>query len=77
MSDLELLTIKEVATKLKVNKNTVYNLIKAGHIVALKLGALKITDKELERFIEFSSGKDFSDMNNITYLRVESQHNKN
>lgn len=69
MIDLELLTIKEVSAKLKVNKNTVYNLIKSGHIIALKLGALKITDKELDRFIESTTGKDYSDLNNVTELR--------
>lgn len=65
---MELLTIKEAATRLKVNKNTVYNLIKAGHITALKLGALKIVDKELDRFIQSASGNDYSDLNNIRKL---------
>lgn len=71
VSNLELLTIKEAASRLKVNKNTVYSLIKSGNIIALKLGALKITDKELDRFIEFSSGKDFTDLNNVTELNVK------
>lgn len=65
---MELLTIKEAAARLKVNKNTVYNLIKAGHITALKLGALKIVDKELDRFIEAASGNDYSDLNNVKRL---------
>lgn len=65
---MELLTIKEAATRLKVNKNTVYNLIKAGHITALKLGALKIVDKELDRFISSASGNDYSDLNNVKKL---------
>ncbi|NMA57715.1 helix-turn-helix domain-containing protein [Clostridium cochlearium] len=66
---MELLTIKEVAAKLKVNRNTVYNLIKAGHITALKLGALKVTEKELDKFIETSTGKDYSDLKNVTELK--------
>lgn len=65
---MELLTIKEAATRLKVNKNTVYNLIKAGHITALKLGALKIVDKELDRFISSASGNDYSDLSNVKKL---------
>lgn len=65
---MELLTIKEAATRLKVNKNTVYNLIKAGHIQALKLGALKIVDKELDRFLCSASGNDYSDVNNVKKL---------
>lgn len=68
--NLELFTIKEVATKLRVNKNTVYNLIKSGHMTALKLGALKVTDKELARFIECASGKDYSDLENVTELKA-------
>lgn len=70
MISLELFTIKEVATKLRVNKNTVYNLIKSGHMTALKLGALKVTDKELDRFINCSSGKDYSNLNNVTELKI-------
>lgn len=68
---MELLTIKEVARLLKINVNLVYALIKAGHLQALKLGALKVTSFELERFIREASGKDFSDLNNVTeYISV-------
>ena len=64
-SDMELLTISEVAKRLKVNKNTVYNLIHTGNLTALKLGSLKVTYKELERFIDYSNGKDFSNLENV------------
>ena len=67
---MELLTIKEVAAKLKVNRNTVYNLIKAGHITALKLGALKVTSLEIQRFIKSASGLDFSDLDDVKPLEV-------
>lgn len=67
--NVELFTIAEVSKKLKVNKNTVYNLIKARHLSALKLGSLKVTSTELERFINSSLGKDFSDLNNVTDLK--------
>jgi len=67
---MELLTVKEAANKLKTNKNVVYGLIKNGHITALKLGALKIIDKELDRFIASAIGKDFSDLNNVTELKM-------
>lgn len=63
---MELLTVKEVAQKLKININLVYALIKAGHLQGLKLGATKVTSYELERFIREASGKDFSDLNNVT-----------
>ena len=62
---MELLTVKEVAQKLKININLVYALIKAGHLQGLKLGATKVTSYELERFIREASGKDFSDLNNV------------
>lgn len=67
-NNIELLNISEVAKKLKVNKNTVYNLIKSRHLSALKLGSLKVTSFELERFILSSVGKDFTDLNNVKDL---------
>ncbi|MBC5629841.1 helix-turn-helix domain-containing protein [Clostridium sp. NSJ-6] len=68
---MELLTISEVASRLKINVNLVYKLIKAGHIKALKLGCLKVTSIEFERFLVEANGKDFSDLNNVTdYVSV-------
>lgn len=65
---MELFTIKEVSKKLKLNVSDTYKLIRAGHLQALKLGALKVTSLELEKFIRESSGKDFSDLNNVKEL---------
>lgn len=65
---MELFTIKEVSKKLKLNVSDTYKLIKAGHLQALKLGALKVTSLELDRFIKDASGKDFSDLNNVKEL---------
>lgn len=65
---MELFTVMEVAQKLKTTKGMVYSLIKSGHIQALKLGSLKITCNELERFIAEASGKDFTDLNNVVDL---------
>ncbi|MDU4477651.1 helix-turn-helix domain-containing protein [Clostridium sp.] len=71
---MELLTVKEVSKKLKLCVSDTYKLIRAGHLQALKLGALKVTSLELERFIKEASGKDFSDLNNVkTY--EPNQHN--
>ncbi|CAG9702670.1 HTH_17 domain-containing protein [Clostridium neonatale] len=67
---MELLTIKEVSKKLKLNVSDTYKLIRAGHLQALKLGALKVTSLELDRFIKESSGKDFSDLNNVRPLEL-------
>ena len=66
---MELLTVKEVSKKLKLCVSDTYKLIRAGHLQALKLGALKVTSLELERFIKEASGKDFSDLNNVKARR--------
>jgi excisionase family DNA binding protein len=47
-----LLTVAEAAKLLKVNRNKVYELINTGQLKALRLGRLKVTDSELERFIK-------------------------
>lgn len=62
---MELFTVAEVAERLKINKNLVYELIKTGNLVGLKLGAIKVTSVELERFITEASGKDFSDLTHV------------
>lgn len=68
---MELFTVKEVSKMLKMNVTDTYKLIKAGHLQVLKLGSLKVTSFELERFIREASGKDFSDLNNVTeYISV-------
>ena len=58
---MELLTIKEVASQLKTNPNTVYTLIKAGLIRPLKLGRLKVSEAELVSFINRNIGMDITD----------------
>lgn len=69
--DTELLTVSEVARKLKVNTDYVYSLIKRGNLRALKLGSLKIRSTELDRFLKYAEGKDFSDLNNIKDLQSD------
>ena len=48
---MELFTIREVSKRLKMNTSDTYKLIKSGNLQALKLGSLKVTSYELERFI--------------------------
>lgn len=62
---MELLTVKEVAKRLKVNPTYVYKLINKGYIQCLILGKKKVTDFELERFLRESQGKDFTDLDNV------------
>lgn len=47
-----LYTVKEVSKLLKVNTDSVYDLIKKRQLPALRLGAMKIRGTDLERFIE-------------------------
>lgn len=63
-----LLTIKDVSKILKVNVSFVYDLIKKGHLQALKLGSMKVTNIELDRFISSASGNDFSNLDNVISL---------
>lgn len=69
--DTDLFTVSEVARKLKVNTDFVYSLIKNGNLLALKLGSLKIRSTELERFLKYAEGKDFTDLNNIKELQSD------
>lgn len=63
-----LYTVEEVAAILKVNKNTVYDLIRNGLLIALKLGRLKVTRTTLLKFLKDFNGKDLSDLDNIKEL---------
>jgi excisionase family DNA binding protein len=69
--DTDLFTVSEVARKLKVNTDYVYSLIKNGNLLALKLGSLKIRSTELERFLKYAEGKDFTDLNTVKELQSD------
>ncbi len=44
--------IPETAARLRVNKNTVYGLIKIGYLKSIKLGCRKVSVRALAEFIE-------------------------
>ena len=67
---MELFTIKEESKRLKMNTSDTYKLIKSGNLQALKLGSLKVASYELERFIREATGKDFTDLSNVTELDI-------
>lgn len=53
MSNLQLFTIKEVASTLGVSTNVVHNYIRAGKIDSLKMGgSRRFTQKHIEDFIK-------------------------
>jgi hypothetical protein len=60
----ELLTIADVSKKLKLNRTDTYLLVNKGLLRATKLGSLKVSSSELDRFINWSMGKDLSDLDN-------------
>lgn len=61
-------TVDEVASILKVNKNTVYDLIRSGNLTALKLGRLKVTKTTLLKFLKDFNGKDLTNLDDIKEL---------
>jgi len=67
----ELLEVAEVAKRLKCNKNKVYDLIKSGQLVGLKLGRMKVTTIELDDFLVRNAGKDLTDPFNVRDLKGE------
>lgn len=46
-----LYTVPEASKILKTNANTVYDYIRQGQLICLKLGSMKIRGKDLEAFI--------------------------
>lgn len=63
-----LYTVQETARLLKVGKNKVYELVRAGLLPALNLGGTKIRREALTRFLEIHENYDLTDVNNIVPL---------
>lgn len=64
-----LYTLSEVSDLLKCNINFVYKLINSGELKGLKLGRMKVSKFELERFLKDNTGKDLTDPNNIKLIK--------
>ncbi|MFC9540829.1 helix-turn-helix domain-containing protein [Lysinibacillus sp. NPDC056959] len=64
----ELLEVAEVAKRLKCNRNKVYDLIKSGQLLGLKLGRMKVSTIELDDFLVRNAGKDLTDPFNVKNL---------
>ena len=56
-----LYTVKEVVAILKVDAHSVYKLINAGLLPALKLNSLKVRKEALHKFLEDYEGFDLTD----------------
>ena len=54
-------TVPELATLLHTTNTPVRSLIKCGHIRAMKLGEIKVSQQEVERFLNESVNVDYTD----------------
>ena len=54
-------TVPELATLHHTTNTTVRSLIKCGHIRAMKLGEIKVSQQEVERFLNESVNVDYTD----------------
>lgn len=54
-------TVPELATLFHTTNTTVRSLIKCGHIRAMKLGEIKVSQQEVERFLIESANVDYTD----------------
>lgn len=72
----ELLEVKDVAQRLKCNRNKVYELIKSGALQGLKLGRMKVSTIELDDFMKRNIGRDLTDPYNVKAIGSETyEHN--
>ncbi|RJQ14874.1 DNA-binding protein [Candidatus Parcubacteria bacterium] len=55
MSEEKLLTIEEVAEKLRVSTRTIIRYIESGRLKASKIGVWRIKESDLAHFLEESS----------------------
>lgn len=55
-----LMTVQEAAERLSLTPNTIYELIDSGELKALKIRKLRISNAEINRFINENYGKDLT-----------------
>lgn len=63
-----LFTVSETAKLFKTNPATIYGLIKAGTLPALKLGCYKVRKKAIDEFLEKYEGRDITDPYDVKYI---------
>lgn len=67
-------TVNEVSQILKINKNSVYELINSGILKCMKLSSYKITLKSLNDFLDKYDGYDLSNLTDIKLLHQYKNH---
>lgn len=65
-----LLSVAEVAERLKTNRNFVYKLIDKGLLKCLLMRSKKVRNSEVNRFLSEYEGKDLTDLDNIRDLHT-------
>ena len=63
-----LFSIPEAAKMLGIGKNKMYEIVGSGLISVLKLGSMKITKQELERFVDSNMNMDLTNLDDIHEL---------
>ena len=71
-----LYTVKEDSKIFRTNPSYVYKLIEADSLEVLNLRSLKIKKSSVDKFLEYSVGKDLSDPFNIKILNDKNFANK-
>ncbi len=69
MVDKKLYNVTETGKLLGIGKAKVYELINNNYLKALDLGGLKISDIEINRFIDSYTGYSFKDISNVCELQ--------
>lgn len=64
-------TIDEISQVLKVNRNTVYDLIDNGLLQSIILGRRKVTRKSLLKFLEEYDGRDINSIIACSKANIE------
>lgn len=70
MTEKKLYNVTETGQLLGIGKAKVYELINNNYLKALDLGGLKISNSEIDRFIDSYTGYSFKDITNVCKLQV-------
>ena len=70
MTDKKLYSVTETGKLLGIGKAKVYELINNNYLKALDLGGLKISNSEIDRFIESYTGYTFKNITNVCELQA-------
>lgn len=70
MNEKKLYNVTETGKLLGIGKSKVYELINNNYLKTLDLGGLKISNTEIDRFIDSYTGYSFKDITNVCELQA-------